>query len=212
MPTSRSLIGGVKRIRPVTRLPRAVVNRTRKQVRLWRARRYVQGPSVLTIEGRLEGQPRFGTRFGTWTLGPTVLYIGASGYFIASGSVEFFGNNVIRVDSGSVLSIGDGTVINKDTDIVVKASVTIGRACLISEKVYIRDNDGHEINGVEGVASITICDHVWIGHGATILKGVEIGTGAVVAAGAVVTDRVQPRSLVGGNPATTIKTGISWQR
>lgn len=46
---------------------------------------------------------------------------------------------------------------------------------------------------------------VWIGHGAIIMGGVEIGDGAVIAAGSVVTKDVPPCVIVGGNPARVIK-------
>ena len=46
---------------------------------------------------------------------------------------------------------------------------------------------------------------------ATILKGVTIGDGAIVAAGAVVTKDVPPKTLVGGIPAKVIKEDIEWQ-
>lgn len=52
---------------------------------------------------------------------------------------------------------------------------------------------------------ILIGDDVWIGHGALILSGVEIGQGAVVAAGSVVTKDVPPYAVVGGVPAKIIK-------
>lgn len=54
-------------------------------------------------------------------------------------------------------------------------------------------------------ASITIERNVWIGTAATILQGVTIGAGSVVAAGAVVTHDVPPATLVGGVPATVIR-------
>ena len=50
-----------------------------------------------------------------------------------------------------------------------------------------------------------IHDNVWIGTRATILKGVTIGEGAIVAAGAVVNKNVTPHTLVGGVPAKIIK-------
>lgn len=52
---------------------------------------------------------------------------------------------------------------------------------------------------------IVVDDDVWIGYGATILSGVHIGQGAVVAAGAVVTHDVPPYAIVGGVPAHLIK-------
>ncbi|MCB1356319.1 MAG: hypothetical protein KDK53_07450 [Maritimibacter sp.] len=53
---------------------------------------------------------------------------------------------------------------------------------------------------------ITVEDYAWIGAGAIVLPGVTIGTGAVVAAGAVVTRDVAPRSIVAGNPARLLRS------
>lgn len=53
--------------------------------------------------------------------------------------------------------------------------------------------------------AIIVDDDVWIGYGATIMSGVHIGQGAVVAAGAVVTKDVPPYAIVGGVPAKVIK-------
>lgn len=62
-------------------------------------------------------------------------------------------------------------------------------------------------NGLEGVSkgNIIVDDDVWIGYGATILSGVHIGQGAIVAAGAVVTKDVPPYAIVGGVPAKVIR-------
>ncbi len=46
---------------------------------------------------------------------------------------------------------------------------------------------------------------VWIGYGATLMPGVEVGDGAIVASKSVVTQSVQPYSIVGGNPAKEIR-------
>ena len=51
-------------------------------------------------------------------------------------------------------------------------------------------------------------DDVWIGANAIVLKGVTIGEGSIIAAGAVVTKNVPAYSLVGGNPAKVIREGI----
>lgn len=56
---------------------------------------------------------------------------------------------------------------------------------------------------------IVVDDDVWIAYGATILSGVHIGQGAVVAAGAVVTEDVPPYAIVGGVPAKVIKYRFS---
>jgi galactoside O-acetyltransferase len=54
-------------------------------------------------------------------------------------------------------------------------------------------------------APILIKDRVWIGFGATVLKGVTVGEGAIVAAHSVVTHDVEPYSVVAGNPARIVR-------
>lgn len=56
---------------------------------------------------------------------------------------------------------------------------------------------------------VTIGNDVWIGHGAVVLPGRNIGTGAVIAAGAIVTKDVAPYTIVAGNPARVIRRRFS---
>jgi len=112
---------------------------------------------------------------------------------------------------GAEISIGDGTYVNRRTEIMAKQSVTIGRGCAISWDVVITDTDYHEIPGTASTKPVSIGDGVWIGCRATVLKGVTIGEGAIVAAGAVVTKDVAPRTLVAGVPAQPVKSGVRWQ-
>jgi len=58
--------------------------------------------------------------------------------------------------------------------------------------------------GSAGQRPIIIEDDVWIGHGATIMHGVRLGEGAIIAAGALVTHDVPPYAIVGAKPATVI--------
>ena len=68
--------------------------------------------------------------------------------------------------------------------------------------------DVHEKSGNEDLG-VVIGDDVWVGGRAIILRGVEVGRGAVIAAGAVVTKSVPPYSIVGGNPAAVISFRFS---
>ena len=64
--------------------------------------------------------------------------------------------------------------------------------------------DRHEFDAISK-GDIIVDDDVWIGYGSTIMSGVHIGQGAIVAAGAVVTKDVPPYAVVGGIPAKVIK-------
>lgn len=100
----------------------------------------------------------------------------------------------------------------EDCTIVCKASIYIGDNTTIGERTIIRDNDGHSIIGRPDAKPILIGNDVWIGARSTILKGVTIGDGAVVAAGSVVVEDVPSRCLVGGNPARVIRREVDWVR
>lgn len=52
---------------------------------------------------------------------------------------------------------------------------------------------------------VIIGNDVWIGYGATLMSGVKVGDGAVIAANSVVTKNVEPYTIVGGNPAKVIR-------
>jgi maltose O-acetyltransferase len=107
------------------------------------------------------------------------------------------------------LTIGDRTYINYGTSISATAGVSIGRDCLIGNYVIVMDSDFHDVYDrakAGKAAPIIIEDEVWLAARTTVLKGVRIGKGAVVAAGAVVTKDVPPRTLVAGVPAKVIRT------
>ncbi len=79
----------------------------------------------------------------------------------------------------------------------------------------IHDNDGHPLDPArrrrgepirsEETAAVVLGDNVWVGAGATILKGVQIGNDAVIGTGAVVTSDVPAGAVVAGNPARIVK-------
>jgi len=125
----------------------------------------------------------------------------------------------IRLDVGNraILKIGDGVYLNEGVKIVCNISVAIGDRCLIASDVVILDDDGHPVDWRERHnhwpefpedrlgAPIVIEDNVWIGTRAIILKGVHIGTGSVIGAGAVVTHNVPPATVVAGVPARVVR-------
>lgn len=117
----------------------------------------------------------------------------------------------IRVIRGGHLIVHGG-FINENVQITCGDTIEIGNGCTIGRDVVIRSYDGHTIeeDGYKIAAPIHIGCHVWIGQGAQILKGVTIGDGAIIAAGAVVVKDVPPHTLAGGVPAKVIKDNIKW--
>lgn len=111
----------------------------------------------------------------------------------------------------AILCIGNNVAIGDRTEIHAGNLVEIGDNTLISWDCCIIDRDYHKLNNEENLVPIKIGQNVWIGCRALILKGVTIGDGAVIAAGAVVTKDVPPRTMVAGNPAKIIKENVVWQ-
>jgi acetyltransferase-like isoleucine patch superfamily enzyme len=87
----------------------------------------------------------------------------------------------------------------------VQSDLCIGNYALIAHEVVITDCETIGTAQCPTTRPITIGDDVWIGMRAIILAGVTIGRGAVVGAGAVVTDDVPPMTIVSGNPARIVR-------
>ncbi|MBL8014506.1 MAG: acyltransferase [Candidatus Omnitrophica bacterium] len=110
------------------------------------------------------------------------------------------------------LTLGNRNYFNRQVKIVCFDTVTIGDDCLIAADVHIYDHD-HRFDDLsrpirlQGYVTrpIKIGNNVWIGAKATVLKGVTIHDGAVIAANSVVTKDVPANAIVGGNPARVIK-------
>lgn len=142
----------------------------------------------------------------------TLFLMRENAQLIVNGVFSFLYGSSIYINEGARLELGSG-FCNFNASISCFDHIKIGNNVVISEQVLIRDSDDHQIlNHTKNItAPIQIGNHVWIGMRATILKGVTIGDGAVIAAGSVVKSDVPANSLVGGEPAKIIKGQISWQ-
>jgi acetyltransferase-like isoleucine patch superfamily enzyme len=106
------------------------------------------------------------------------------------------------------LDIGNNVFINYGTSIVAASHVRIGNDCLIGTHVMVMDCDYHRVEDKSWDTTgqpIVLEDRVWLANRSIVLKGVTVGHDAVVAAGAVVTRDVPPRSVVAGNPARVVR-------
>ncbi len=132
-----------------------------------------------------------------WYLGPNAAIL--MGQHVCIKSLQRDGRRV---------SIGAGTVIDHDCLLSTTGGLLIGENVWISAGVWLVTGS-HEIDDpgfAEIYHPIVIDDHAWIGPRALVLGGVTIGRGAVVQAGALVTQDVLPRCMVGGVPAKPIGT------
>lgn len=129
--------------------------------------------------------------------------------FGSVGCNPFLGDN-FHCDFGVNIHVGDNFHADYNCTMLDVAEIRIGHNCLIGPDVGIY-TAGHRLQPegrmLDGYGmSIIIGNDVWIGGHSTILPGVTIGDGAVVAAGSVVTKDVAPQTLVGGNPAKLLKS------
>jgi len=148
------------------------------------------------------------------------------GAIVIGNHVSCYAGCSFAIGENGHCMVGDFTLLNGAL-IMAEEKIDIGSYCLISWGVGIADSDFHPLEPAQRLidaqalapffkdrpprprlttAPVKICNNVWIGMNAVILKGVTIGDNSVVAAGAVVTKSVPANTVVAGNPATTVKT------
>lgn len=163
--------------------------RDRLATALWRRNLGEFGPGAVVQAGvtiRYPGHIRLGART-----------------IVASGA-EFYAEI-----PGADCRIGEGCIIARNTLIDFSGGVEIGDRTVISQKSIVYSH-AHGVNPhcPPKRTPLRIGADVWIGSGATIVEGVgEIGEGAIIAAGAVVTKAVPPNTVVAGVPAKIVRQG-----
>src|SRR6201991_3995774 len=117
----------------------------------------------------------------------------------------------IRVHEG-VCEIGAKTVFGQECTISAFQHVSIGRECVIADRVMLIDFD-HGVVEVErpvrlqGIykRDVRVGSNCWVGYGACLLRGVTVGDNAVIGTSAVVTKDVPDNAVVAGAPARVLR-------
>ena len=145
-------------------------------------------------------------------LGPLTIHIGArcriSGVSTFSGRAAGPGR--------PCLHIGDNVGIGWQTTIAVGRRVVLGNNVRIAGRGFLAGYPGHPLDPVDRAAGladtedqigdIVLHDDVWLGSGVSVLAGVEIGRGTIVAAGSVVTHDLPEGVLAAGVPARIVRS------
>jgi acetyltransferase-like isoleucine patch superfamily enzyme len=113
----------------------------------------------------------------------------------------------ISVAANAKLELGDDVFLNQGVRIACTREISIGNNVLIGDETVILDTDYHGVaNSPTKAAAVRIEADVWLGTRVIVLRGVTIGRGCVVGAGAVVTRSLPPFVFAAGVPAQVIKS------
>lgn len=145
-------------------------------------------------------------------LGNSVIF---ADYFFLTAFTKWGKHQITKDSSKCLIQIGNNCTFGAYNHITSINSIVIGDGCLTGKWVSITDNAHGSTNkdqflippsvrALQSKGPVIIGENVWIGDKATILPGVEIGDGAVVAANAVVTKNVPAYCVVAGIPAKII--------
>lgn len=142
----------------------------------------------------------------------TIVRLDKNAKMKVNGNFYVYYDTDISVFENGYLELGSG-FCNSSVKIRCKNYIKIGNNVAIAHDVTIMDSDSHCVDYqlYKMTKPVFIGDHVWIGTRATILKGVTIGNGAIVAAGSVVTKDVPECCMVAGVPAKIIKENVKWE-
>jgi acetyltransferase-like isoleucine patch superfamily enzyme len=169
---------------------------------------YMEGVPRLTIRGRA----------GNIVLGDNVRILGDIDLRNReNGRIVFRDNVTIERDCRfvsareGVIEIGEGSVVTAFAIINGGADVRVGRKCIIGPRASINANE-HKFSRDVPVreqgfihADVIIEDDCWLAANVVVMKGVHLGKGSVIGAGAVVTSDTEPYSINGGIPARKLK-------
>jgi maltose O-acetyltransferase len=140
-----------------------------------------------------------------------VSLLGLAGFDIGKGTVIW--GRIMITGSGNLydrLHIGESCWFNDACQLDLNAPIHIGNRVSLGHQVLLMTSTHAIGNSIRRAGEFVTCpihigDGAWLGSRCTILPGITVGEGAVVAAGAIVTNDVRPNTLVAGVPAKIIR-------
>ena len=114
--------------------------------------------------------------------------------------------NPVTVVEPNKVKMGKNSIIMNNALLMASGGIEIGDCTMVAAHAKLISND-HDLydRSILTMVPIKIGNHVWIGAGATILKGVTVGDHAIIGGGSVVNKDVPPYAVVVGNPAKVVK-------
>ncbi len=143
------------------------------------------------------------------------------------GGEVMVGDNVFLADGINIMSKGGGIKIGNNVEIGERsfflcgqaAKLIVGDDCMFSQDVSLFASDGHSVLDMKNRKNlgaekreVRLEDHVWIGRGATVLHNSIIESDCIVGANSLVKGRFTRGSIIAGNPASVVRTEVSWDR
>lgn len=174
---------------------------------------YKERHSRINIKERLLFEPWINGRGRTVITLQTNALLDVQGEFTLGDNIKIF----IASDGQLILKgkrLESASGITANSVILVREHLQIGEDCIIAWDTFMTDCDWHTIGDKPPVMPTYIGDHVWIGVGAKILKGADIGCGTIITSNTVVLQNKYPeKALISGNPGKVVKTDVSaWKR
>lgn len=173
------------------------------------------------MTGRIDRALRYAVYYGIarrlpWSIRPGGSLGRRLRYWTCRGLFDSCGDSVnvehgAWFGSGRGIAVGDRSALGLDALVmgpcVLGNDVMMGPRCLVLSRNHRTTDLSVPMNqqGLTADAPVVVENDVWIGANVTLLPGVRLGTGSIVAAGAVVTRDVSSHAIVGGNPAKLIK-------
>lgn len=151
-------------------------------------------------------------------IGVVVRFLGADSHVRLGKEIHTVNRCNIECGNNALVAIGEKTTIGSADLLASWGAISIGKDCMLSWGILIRNHDSHHIfdmklgTRLNYSKAINIGDRVWIWQDAKLMKGFAIGSDSVVGAGSVSSAVFPSNVIIGGNPARIIRQDIVWRR